>query len=49
MEVFQPIHIERLILREFEEKDLNEIHDYLSDPDVLQFMIHDIANYEGSY
>jgi hypothetical protein len=35
MGVFQPLHSERLNLREFEETDLNEIHDYLSDPDVL--------------
>ncbi len=29
----------RLLLREFEEEDLLQVHEYLSDPEVFRYMI----------
>jgi ribosomal-protein-alanine N-acetyltransferase len=38
MDLYTPIYTNRLILREFEPDDWQDAYEYLSDPDVLQFM-----------
>ncbi|AFL99315.1 acetyltransferase, ribosomal protein N-acetylase [Desulfitobacterium dehalogenans ATCC 51507] len=48
MSIFLPIQSVRLTLREFREEDLNEMHHYLSDSEVLQFMMQDTNTEEGS-
>ena len=48
MTIFLPIQSARLTLREFKEEDLNEMHYYLSDSEVLHFMMQDATTEEGS-
>ena len=38
----------RLLLREFEEEDLLEVHEYLSDPEVFRYMIGGSADQQQS-
>lgn len=44
MGIYQPIHTERLILREFDENDWNQVYNFLSDIEVQNYMIQDIAS-----
>src|SRR5438132_9708054 len=38
----------RLLLREFEEEDLLQVHEYLSDPEVFRYMIGGSADLQQS-
>lgn len=44
MGIYQPIQTERLILREFEEYDWRKIHNFLSDIEVQNYMIQNVAS-----
>ena len=48
MGVYLPMSTERLILREFELTDLESMHQYLSDPMVLKYMMQNTTNEEQS-
>ncbi|MBU1142201.1 MAG: GNAT family N-acetyltransferase [Firmicutes bacterium] len=37
--VIHPIYTKRLILRPFEYKDINDVHEYASDPDITKYML----------
>lgn len=48
MSIYTPIETDRLILRDFNESDLDSVYKYLSDVDVCKYMVFDALNMEQS-